>query len=1497
MRLFDWFPSEGFTSLRNIFGHHQRRIYHADGRAHLELRTHDPIDLEAFSDAVAQAFAEMPGVHWTEINAVLGRLVIAYDEDICSVEMLVRILENVEGRFHLDEQPLVNGGPDHPGDAEPIARTMVRIGADALGVVLGTTLRMVRKEPSEGGFDLAALMSVVENTPHIRRHVSKRIGHAAADVGLGITNAFVQAIGSGPITPLVDIPYQYVRLQEALARHRTWREREPGLFAHPGRAEDRDLEVYTRPNRTPDGPIERYADDAWQVSLGGFAVGLADTQDFKRAVTPLLDALPKPARFGREAYCAQIGRALSRRGVLILDPKPLRRLDRIDFVVIDDDLLFTDTLDLERVVPVEPIEWSEAHHQACMLFDPDEPDKTCTAGPWKLIPADRLKTRQITKRWREKARALTKAHPRSGPALALLRDDRLIALFETRYTLNPAAEQLLATVRRGRFVFILATDDDVLARDFGPDRCVAKGKDLVHEIRHEQRDNHVICLLARGACPALSAADLSLAFPTADGPLPWSADLMGYADLDEATFLIEAAIEARRISQQSVTLAGAGAGIGAFSAIQGLKHTPPGRITLAVNSASLIAMGNGLRAAAALDRRIRPVHTSGPPWHAMPSARVLDALDSRDHGLTSAEALKRQKEPPLERSRRLALAQSIFQELANPLTPVLAVGAAVSAVVGSVTDAGIVGAVIGVNALIGGVERYKAEQVIADLARREVDTVNVLRDREEVVIESSTLVPGDVIWLESGDVVPADCRILEAEFLEVDESSLTGESLPVTKGPELSFASALAERSSMLFEGTAIAVGEVKAVVVATGEDTEMRRAVHRTARDSPPRSGVEARLEDLTDLTLPFATTSGALMMSFGILRRQKLQELVGPAVNLAVAAVPEGLPLLATAAQLSAARRLSHRGVLVRNPRAMEALGRVDVVCADKTGTLTEGRIRLHSIDDGQTTQTISQLDTTHCSVLAAALRSTPEEPDEGILPHATDRAVVEGARRVQMTATEDRPSWRRVEELPFKSDRGFHAVLGRTEEGHLITVKGAPEEVIPRCSRRLNDGSTTRLDARGRARLFKQVDRLAGEGLRILAIAEKTDTQINGKRFSEDDVEKLTFLGFVALSDPLRETSRQAVQLLHEAGVDVLMITGDHASTAARIAVDVGLSRENGILTGAELDRMDDEALDEAINHIKVIARATPNHKVRIVESLQRKGRVVAMTGDGGNDAPAIRLADVGIALGQQSTSAARDSADLVVTDERIETIVDAIIEGRAMWASVRDAVSILIGGNLGEVGFMVTSGLLSRTPALNARQLLLVNLFTDVAPAMAIALRPPPEVTPETLLKEGPEASLGGALNRDILWRAIITGSAGVGSWLFARTFFMKNAASTVGLLSAVGAQLGQTLVAGKPSKPVLAASIGSALGLLAIVQTPGLSQLFGCQPLGPRGLLTAAGATGLATAASLVAPAVAEQVDAILARRRGESAPIREEQETRAEFEDLDSSLEITHLQG
>jgi cation-transporting P-type ATPase I len=812
----------------------------------------------------------------------------------------------------------------------------------------------------------------------------------------------------------------------------------------------------------------------------------------------------------------------------------------------------------------------------------------------------------------------------------------------------------------------------------------------------------------------------------------------------------------------------------------------------------------------------------------------------------------------------------VTAELLNPLTPILAAGAGLAATVGSVTDAGLIGGLTVLNAVIGGVERYRAERAIERLESRSPRTVLVRRQGAERLVEASELVPGDVIHLRTKDVVPADCRILEATTLEVDESGLTGESLPVPKSPPASHATAIAERTSMLYEGTAIAAGQATAVVVATGAATELRRSESLLPLE-PPQNGVEARLQSLTSLAGPVALGSGGLLAGVSALRGLPLRSVVDSAVALAAAAVPEGLPLLATVAQLSAARRLAERGALVRSRRAVEALGRVDVACVDKTGTLTEGRIALVAVSDGTTETAVNghHLTPRARDILAAGLRAAPDSAQEDLV-HAEDRALAQQASQAEVAADRDTGDWRRVAELPFEPGRGFHAVLRDNHDSALLAVKGAPEVVLARSASMRDGDGPARMTATRRRRLMAEARRLARRGLRVLAVAERTVPA--GTRLDEDLVEEVNFVGFLAYSDPVRATAAAAVRSLRRAGVDVVMMTGDHPNTAASIAAELGLINGKAIMTGPEVDGLSDDELAAAISHIAVFARVTPFHKVRLVRALQRSGRVVAMTGDGANDAQAIRLADVGIAFGDQATPPTREAADLLVTDNRIEIIVDVLLEGRALWASTREAAAILVGGNLGEVAFTVAGTIVSGRPPLNARQLLLVNLLTDAAPAMAIAVRQPMRPSPDQLLREGPEASLGGPLARDIAWRAAITGAGATGAWLAARATGTRAHASTVSMTALVGAQLGQTLLVGWRDPVVLATGLGSAALLAGIVQTPGLSHFFGCRPLGPLGWTISATASGAATASALLLPRIPGVLSRALPLPRGSYGP-------------------------
>jgi cation-transporting P-type ATPase I len=466
---------------------------------------------------------------------------------------------------------------------------------------------------------------------------------------------------------------------------------------------------------------------------------------------------------------------------------------------------------------------------------------------------------------------------------------------------------------------------------------------------------------------------------------------------------------------------------------------------------------------------------------------------------------------------------------------------------------------------------------------------------------------------------------------------------------------------------------------------------------------------------------------------------------------------------------------------------------------------------------------------------------------LAHPTDRGLREGALRVGVSGE----GWERLATLPFEPARGYHASLGRRKGRCLLCVKGSPEIVLAASNRERTAIGPVPIDAVGRERLEAITRDLARRGLRVLAVARRVVDDTGG--LADDQVCDLEFVGFVGLADPIRATAKQALVDLQRAGIAVKIITGDHPATAMAIAAELALPSDGTVLTGPMLEVMDDATLAQAVLSASVFARVTSLQKLRLVRALQQAGQRVAMTGDGANDAPAIRRAEVGIALGSRATDAARSAADIIVTDGRLETIVRAVLEGRALWRSVRDAVGLLVGGNLGEIGFTLLSGLVEGRSPLNTRQLLLMNLLTDVAPALAIAMRPPGQLDPEELLREGPDASLGQTLDREILRTAAITSLTSASARSFASLTAGRSAADTVGLLTLVGTQLGQGMASRRVDGLTLLTCLGSLGGLVATVQTPGLSQAFGCRPLGPLGLLQAGAATIIGTGLGVVLP--------------------------------------------
>ena len=1442
-------------------GRGHRRVWVADGRAHIEVRAVGRPGHEHIARHVERALRDVEGVHWAQVNAVVGRVVVVFDPEGVDTDDLLGVIEGVEEAHEVHEERFSHDQPEHPGDFEPLRRNLIAIGADVAGLGASVVGQLLRFSPFPT--ELAWVVSLAESEPRIRQFLENHLGAPATDLGLGLSNAFVQAISQGPLGLVVDVTNRANVVGELRARRSTFARREREMCHQDADESIEAVSHGTRPVPLPSGPVERYADRAAFASLGAFGVALGATGSPRRAAGALVAGLPKAARLGREAFAAHLGRELARRDVIVMDGAVLRRLDRMDTVVLDGTVFMTGRTILGKVEVLrnDATELAAVQAKVSNLFDPQKPDRIACRGGWVVGPLAGLRAESVKmpRGVTTQARVLASGH---AGVVGIAHKGTVVGLAALEAEIDPLAEPLARAVHRANLLLVVAggrtSPEGGVAEQLGADRVVAGGNRLAASIRALQREEKGVLVISGGhAHAALRAADCAIGLPGEGRPHPWSADLVTSAGLADAYLIVEAVPVARQVSRRSSLVALAGSGAGGAWSMFGPAASAGRRAALSVNAAALVAQGQGLLSATELGRRPTPTPTSRTPWHTMETAAVLAALGTTAQGLDVAEAHRRREHHMAQPPRALRMAQAIGAELANPLTPVMVVGAGLAAAVGSTTDAALVAGVTGANAIIGGVQRMRAEVSIERLLQVGNTVVEIRRAGLGVSVERDELVRGDVVELFAGDVVPADCRILEAESCEMDESALTGESLPVAKMSTPVIGAIVTERSCMLYEGTTIANGSALAVVVAVGAETEVGQSL--ADAPTPPPSGVEARLGALTAVIVPAVAASGAAVTAMSVLRGRSMRRAVTSGVSLMVAAVPEGLPLLATVAQLAAARRLSERGALVRNPRTIEALGRVDTLCFDKTGTLTASEISLQRVSDGVSDESVESLGHAGRKVLAAAVRASPEANGEkaSLLPHATDRAVVQGAIEVGVAPGDGLGGWTVLGELAFDSARGFHAVVGTSPDGPRVSVKGAPEVILPRCATWEGPQGTVSLDRRARRRLDAEVERLARRGLRVLAVAERPATA--QAEIADERIADMVLLGFLGLADSVRPTAAAAVADLRAAGVEVVMITGDHPGTAAAIATELDILNGNRVLTGPELDALCEAALDNVLPGVSVFARVTPTQKVRIVRAYQRIGRVVAMTGDGANDAPAIRLADTGIALAGRGSPAASEAADVVVVDDRIETILDAIVEGRAMWASVRDALAILIGGNLGEVGFTLAATAIAGEAPLGARQFMLVNLLTDMLPAMTIALRPPANRSPEFLLHEGPDTSLGVALAQQVVLRAATTAGGATGAWLIARASGTRRRASTVALVALVGTQLGQTALMGGSSPIVLGSTVVSAAALVGIVQTPGVSHFFGCTPLGPIGWGIATGATATATGASLLVPWAVDRV--------------------------------------
>lgn len=1528
-------------------------------RVHLDL---DPLlpfpDRHERAAVVEEPVRRIAGVASAHVEGALGRLVVELDSDAGSDRVLDEVRETVcsvvTDLASTEAAPALRTAPfADPGNPLAILVPLTAAAMDVAAIGAAVTGWLVRLPVAPRSARAAA--ALLNHQPRVVAVLESRLGRVGTDIALSASTALANGLTHAVGTPLLDLAQRSLQISEASAHRQRWREREPEL-ASPKRPQAPVVPVISSAGPTSHaprhnwaaaaageashvvvggaidaaidtakgsmaGPVEEYSGQAANASLVAAAGALLAGGGTEDAAGALLAGVPRAAHVGRQTFAAVLGRGLANDGQLILDPGALRRLDRVKVVVIDGAALRGDARavleargdilgwDEDRVYEVAD---ALLHGEEAPEPDPDE------------LPATGARLRWIRAQG-------PSAMPAQGLEHAdLVVDGERVGSVDVGWEVDPFAIPLLQTAHRTGARVVLrhvAGTEDLTASVAVSHPAGTPLLQLVRDLRTDRGPVLLITAVHRDfastdTLAALAIADVGVALDDPQAATPWSADIITGTDLATAVRILSALPVAREATESSVRLAKGGSTLAGLLLVTGSDPRAVNPLAIQrwldpVNAAAAAALVAGAFSASRVLRLSDPTPQPLTAWHALDPEIVYSRLTGRTRPLAvepgiapwrqllddlSYNPLVAPLRGPGARVGRLLVATRA--ELADPLTPILAVGAAASAIVGSNIDALLVAGVMTANAIAGGVQRLRAEAAVAELfaeqdqhARRVVlPTVATAHRRLEaarstermVTVSAKSLRPGEIIDLAAPEVVPADARLLVAEDLEVDESFLTGESLPVDKQVE-PVAVADSDRASMLFEGSTIVAGRARAIVVATGAGTAAQRAISAIA-DVESAAGVQARLRELTSKVLPLTLAGGAAVTGLALAHRGSLRQAVADGVAIAVAAVPEGLPLVATLAQLAAAQRLSRQGALVRTPRAVEALGRVHTVCFDKTGTLTENRLRLvrsvphtTNADDPFPHAT----DPRAVEVLRTAARACTQPHNGQGHAHATDEAILTAANSLNGQSDSE---WSVLAEVPFESSRGYSASIGTAtadSAAPMLMVKGAPEEILPRC--RFADSDADQAHAES------LVLRLAEQGLRVLAVARRRwEHGITEEDTDADNVDAaardLELIGYVGLADTARASARPLIEMLLESGRRVVLITGDHPVTARAIARQLGLPSDAREVSGAELAALDEDDRAKLAADVQVFARVSPEQKVQIVAALQRCGQVTAMVGDGANDAAAIRMADVGIGVSGRGSSAARGAADIVLTDNDLGVLLDALVEGRGMWGGVRDAVSILVGGNVGEVLFTIIGTALGtgRAPV-GTRQLLLVNLLTDMFPALAVAVTPQypqPEEDEDEADRDAeelqrafqlaalsePVPSLDAPLMRQIVTRGAVTAAGATAAWAIGRwTPGTERRTATMGLTALVTTQLAQTLLTRRHSPLVLGTALGSAGVLVAIVQTPGISQFFGCTPLGPVAWSGVIGSTAGATAVSVLAPNwLAKRVAALEPKQDGAS---------------------------
>lgn len=752
-------------------------------------------------------------------------------------------------------------------------------------------------------------------------------------------------------------------------------------------------------------------------------------------------------------------------------------------------------------------------------------------------------------------------------------------------------------------------------------------------------------------------------------------------------------------------------------------------------------------------------------WYTLSTKEVEEQMQTNiEFGLNEKQVEDKQNKfglNKLEEKKRESIVIKFIKQFNDFMIIILIIASIISAVVARLEgsndyfDSIIIIAIVVFNAIMGLVQEAKAEKSLEALKKMTAPTCRVKRNGKISTIKSEQIVPGDIVLLEAGNYVPADCRLISSSNLKIEESSLTGETVPVLKEANsiLKEKTALGDMVNMAFSTTIVVNGHGEAIVTDIGMNTKVGKIAKMIITNEAPETPIQKKLEEVGK-SLGIACLGICLLIFvIGLLKKIEPIEMFMTSVGLAVAAIPEGLPAIVTIMLSIGVTKMARKNSIIRKLPAVETLGSSSVICSDKTGTLTQNKMQVTKIANinGETNDKEYIKWLMGMATMCTDVEISKENGKMELTGEPTEKAIVSKALDEGQNKNELYNVMKRVKDIPFDSSRKMMTTIHKMPNGYRVITKGAPDVLLKRCNKVYDNGNVTTLDYSKTKLIENQNNKMADEALRVLAIAY-LDIPSLPSRIDTETVEKnLIFIGLIGMIDPPREGVKEAVATCKKAGIKTVMITGDHIITAKAIAKDLGILRGSDLaVTGEELDKIPQSILQKNIMNYSVFARVTPEHKVRIVKAYQSTGAVVAMTGDGVNDAPALKNADIGIAMGKNGTDVAKNAADMVLTDDNFVTIVEAVKQGRNIFDNIKKAVHFLIATNIGEIVTIFLGLVLGLKSPLLAIQLLWINLVTDSLPAIALGLEKPEA----DIMDKKPRDSKKGIF-ADGLWQRIIT----------------------------------------------------------------------------------------------------------------------------------------------